>query len=133
MVGLLLDRRSHASSRAHENAQFLMSRDRIFQLGGKAIPSEEIEMLLSITTYDETLVPQCIRYFQHHFFRLKDPRFQSLLEAFLCTRADNGRAVLANVMREPNNHVAEQLITFLEDGIKTCTCFHVFRSGISID
>ena len=132
LIGLLLDRRSDPRSRAHENTQLLISQNRFFRLEGQTIPAEEMEMLLSITTYDATLVPQCIRYFQRYFFRLKNPRFQSLLEAFLCTRADNGKPVLANVMMDPDNSVAEQLIKFLEDGIKTARVSRLLETELAL-
>lgn len=102
---------------------------------GQDLPPEEFQELLGITSYDETLIPLTVNYFNKHFSRLKLPAFQSLFEALLWTnKADGSGPILAQALLDPDTFEADMLIDFLitstsklNDSSQALTLFRITR------
>lgn len=127
IVDILLDRRipvplslepTRALDRTSQNKQMLISCNTAMQFGNVAFSAEEIAELLSITLYEEMLIPATISYFQKHLVRLENPYFRILFDGFLSTkRGKEAESILSFTMQNPKNQIAEQFLNFLEEGI----------------
>ncbi len=125
IVAELLDRRIREErDRFSTQNQQLMCREDI-QFGKTTIPALEAQELLSILVSDDMIIPQTIRYFDRHFRRLEDGRFQALLEGFLLTpRQDTGKAALGHLV-QGRERSSEALIHFLSEGIERAGRLHM--------
>ena len=118
LVQQLLDNRLsfQGEFRQTQNQQ-VIRRQKSVRFGKTELSSKEVEGLLSITTDERTIIPQCLHFFspKRFFFRLQDPRFQALLHGFLLTNDTSGSSVLSQAMQDPL--LSKSVVDFLQEGL----------------
>ncbi len=127
----LLDRRKLTALAKQEQNEQLLHREAV-NFGQAKIGPVEYQELLSINIHDDMVIPQAIRYFTRNFHRLRDPRFQALLEGFLLTNHSDGKGpILAHVLMSSDD-VKHRLLDFFEASITRAEAGHFIEVELSM-